>query len=105
MCVHNYNVKCMHRDHWMLIVACLRLNAMYILDSQQSRSKKLDIKGRLNGAWLLHRVQGGKRNFGKPSKLDIKVIKVSKMYTCLKFEQCTLIYDHGLMYVVYFVLI
>ncbi|KAK9705945.1 hypothetical protein RND81_07G094400 [Saponaria officinalis] len=62
-------------NHWMLIVVCLGLNTIYILDSQQRTSKKLDIKGRLNAAWILHCVNGGRRNFAKPNKLIIKVIE------------------------------
>ncbi|KAK9705769.1 hypothetical protein RND81_07G080200 [Saponaria officinalis] len=41
----------------------------------EGTSKKLDIKGRLNAAWILHCVNGGRRNFAKPNKLIIKVIE------------------------------
>ncbi|KAH9605635.1 hypothetical protein KSS87_003040 [Heliosperma pusillum] len=66
----------MHRNHWMLIVICLELNTMYILDSQQRTQKKSSIKGRLKAAWLLHCVNGGRRNFAKKNnQLQIKVIE------------------------------
>ncbi|KAK9756294.1 hypothetical protein RND81_01G087600 [Saponaria officinalis] len=62
-------------NHWMLIVVCLGLNTAYILDSQQRTKKKLSIKGRLKAAWIIHCVNGGRRNFAKKNQLQIKVIE------------------------------
>ncbi|XP_074296938.1 uncharacterized protein LOC141627602 [Silene latifolia] len=61
-------------NHWMLIVVCLGLNTVYILDSQKKTPKKLSIKGRLKAAWIIHCVNGGRRNFAKKNQLQIKVI-------------------------------
>ncbi|KAK9705344.1 hypothetical protein RND81_07G049700 [Saponaria officinalis] len=63
-------------NHWMLIVVCLGLNTAFILDSQQRTKKKLSIKGRLKAAWIIHCVNGGRRNFAKKNQLQIKVIEI-----------------------------
>ncbi|KAH9604591.1 hypothetical protein KSS87_001521, partial [Heliosperma pusillum] len=68
----------------MLIVTCLGINTIYILDSVKKTSNKLDIKGRLHAAWILHCTQGGRRNFAN-SKLIINVIECPqqpKGYEC-----------------------
>ncbi|XP_074310270.1 uncharacterized protein LOC141646141 [Silene latifolia] len=70
----NYIIGAFHEsNHWMLIVTCLGLNTIYILDSDRKNPKRLDIKKRLQNAWSIHCMQGGRRNFDrKNNKLIIK---------------------------------
>ncbi|XP_074278926.1 uncharacterized protein LOC141602659 [Silene latifolia] len=70
----NYIIGAFHEsNHWMLIVTCLGLNTIYILDSDRKNPKRLDIKKRLQNAWSIHCMQGGRRNFNrKNNKLIIK---------------------------------
>ncbi|KAK9666651.1 hypothetical protein RND81_14G201100 [Saponaria officinalis] len=59
-------IRQMFRNQWLNVV---------VLQIWGRTKKKLGIKGMLKAAWIIHCVNGGRRNFAKKNQLQIKVIE------------------------------